>query len=201
MIRLCLITCLFIVFSCTILFSQVIYPSDTNTIQTENVEIIQNENNAPKTDRIYQHDGTTMLVDVKKIQINDLYYSLPGETKVNKMDQRLVHKIVYKSGKVEILNEKPTEIRNIGDYRKVKVTYEPKDVEGLIEITELEARVDGNEKGNSTLKSLERSAIIVLRRQAANVNSDIILITDKKTQVAFGEIPFIILYAKAYSYK
>jgi len=206
MTRLIFFTGLLFAFYCKNVQSQVVYPSDTSITKTENTEVVKTEESneevkSQKTDVIYQHNGTKMLVNVKKIQMNDLFYSLPGETKVYKMDQRLVHKIEYKSGKVEVLNEKPTEIREVGDYRKIKVTYDPVDVEGLIEIAEIEARADGNESGNSTPKSLERSAIIILRRQAANINSDVILITDKKTHVAFGEIPFMILYAKAYSYK
>jgi len=153
------------------------------------------------TDIIYQHDGTKLLVDVKKIYLNDLYYSFPGETKVNKMDQRLVHKIEYKTGKKEILNETPSEVREVGDYRKVKVTKNPDDVEGLIEVAKLEAKAEGNDKGYSTPKTLERSAIIVLRRKAALVNANIVLITDKKSQVAFGEQPTVTLYGTAYSYR
>ena len=184
-------------------FSQVVYPTESDSTKKEQQvdDVVKEESTNQKTDIIYQHDGTKMYVDVKKIQMNDLFYSLPGETKVSKLDQRLVHKIEYKSGKIEVLNEKPIEIRDVGDYRKVKVTYDEKDVEGLVEVAQLEARADGNERGYSTPKSLERSAIIVLRRKAALINSDIILITDKKSHVAFGEIPFTILYAKAYSYK
>jgi hypothetical protein len=186
----------------TNVFSQVVYPTEPDTTKKDiQVKEVKEEKPTATTDVIIQHDGTKMFVDVKKIQMNDLFYSLPGETKVSKMDQRLVYKIEYKSGKIEILNEKPTEIRDVGDYRKVKVTYDPKDVDGLIEVARLEARADGSDKSYSTPKSLERTAIIVLRRKAALINSEIILITDKKTHVAFGEIPFVVMYAKAYSYK
>lgn len=164
-------------------------------------EVVQDTSIKVVTDVIYQHDGKKLLVDVKKIYLNDLYYSFPGETKVHKMDQRLVQKIEYKSGKVEVLNETPPKVREVGDYRKVKVTSNPDDVEGLIEVAKLEAPAEGSSRGNSSLKSLERTATIVLRRKAALVNADIILITDKKSNVAFGEIPSLVLYATAYSYR
>ena len=185
--------------------AQVIYPEETDTMETQrqelksegNKEIDQNK----KTDIIYQHDGTKMFVDVKRIYLNDLYYSLPEDTKVNKLDQRLVHKIEYKTGKVEILNETAPNVREVGDYRKVKVTENSDDVEGLIEVAKLEAKSEGSDRGYSTPKSLERTAIIVLRRKAALVNADIVLITEKKSNVAFGEIPAITLYGTAYSYR
>lgn len=152
-------------------------------------------------DTVYMHDGTILKVDVKKIYLNDLYYSTPGETKVNKIDQRLVHKIIYSSGKIEILNENAPDVRDVGDYRKVKVTKDPGDVEGLVEVAKLEAVAEGSDRGYSTPKSLERTATIVLRKKAALVNADFVLITDKKVNVAFGEIPSVTLQGTAYSFK
>ncbi len=154
-----------------------------------------------KTDIIYQHDSTILYVIVKKIYLNDLYYSLPGENKVNKMDQRLVHKIEYSTGKIEILNETPPDIREVGDYRKVKVTENPDDVDGLIEVAKLEAKAEGSDRGYSTPKSLDRTAVIILRRKAALINANIILITERKSNVAFGEIPSVTLQGIAYSYR
>ncbi len=169
---------------------------------TEKVTLVQDTTiNKVKADTIFRHDGAVMTVDIKKIYLNDLYYSLPGETKVNKMDQRLVHKIIYSSGKIEVLNEKAPEVREVKDYRKVKVTEDPDDIEGLIEVAKLEAVAEGSDRGYSTPKSLERTAIIVLRKKAALVNADIVLITDKKTNVAFGEIPSVTMQGTAYSYR
>ncbi len=184
--------------------AQVIYPDRKDTTNQNQVsEKDTSKSSIPnkKSDVIYQHDGTKMFVDVKRIYLNDLYYSLPGDSRVNKMDQRLVHKIEYKTGKVEILNETAPDVREVGDYRKVKVTENPDDVDGLIEVAKLEAKSEGSDKGYSTPKSLERTAIIVLRRKAALVNADIVLITEKKSNVAFGEIPAITLYGIAYSYR
>lgn len=182
--------------------AQVVFPEKDDTAKAvEEAQIEGPVEQDVKTDIIYQHDGTKMLVNVRKIYLNDLYYTLPGEKKVNKMDQRLVHKIEYKSGKIEILNETPPDVRKVGDYRKVKVTKDPDDVEGLIEVAKLEAQVEGSDKGYSSPKTLERKATIVLRKKAALLNADIVLITDKKTNVAFGEIPSMTLHGTAYSYK
>ncbi|MFC2151211.1 hypothetical protein ACFLSE_01675 [Bacteroidota bacterium] len=183
------------------LYAQVIYPDEPDTTKNskEEVKADVGEKTEQEIDIIYQHDGTKIFADVKKIYLNDLYYSLPGATKVNKMDQRLVHKIEYRTGLVEILNETAPDVREVGDYRKVKVTYNPNEVDGLIEVAKLEAKSEGSDRGYSTIKSLERTATIVLRRKAALVNADIVLITDKKSYVPFGEIPAVTLYGTAYS--
>ena len=202
MIRITLFLLVFFILSSV--KAQVIYPEDPDTTKVNQTEKLTNdkqEKSEQQTDIVYQHDGTKMLVNVKRIYLNDLYYSLPGDTKVNKMDQRLVHKIEYKTGKVEVLNETAPDVREVGDYRKIKVTNNLRDVEGLIEVARLEAKAEGSDRGYSTPKSLERTAIIVLRRKAALVNANIVLITVKKTNVAFGEIPSVTLYGTAYSYR
>ncbi|MGM0503601.1 MAG: hypothetical protein ACQESQ_03205, partial [Bacteroidota bacterium] len=94
------------------LSAQVILPDQPDTTKTNKVDakdlsdkVANNED--VEADKIYLHDETVMKVDIKRIYQNNIYYSLPGETKVNQMDQRLVHKIEYKSGQMEILNEEP----------------------------------------------------------------------------------------------
>jgi hypothetical protein len=185
--------------------SQVIYPEETDTSKTNKQKEIEKPINKDgehqKTDILYQHDGTEIYANVKRIYLNDLYYSLPGETKVNKIDQRLIHKIVYKTGKIEVLNEKAPDVREVGDYRKVKVTKDPDDVEGLVEVAKLEAKAEGSNRGYTTPKTLERSATIVLRRKAALVNANIVLITGKRSNSAFGETPSLTLFGTAYSYR
>ncbi len=196
-----ILICLALFLAINYVDAQVIYPEESDTTINQVDETNKISDKELETDIIYQHDGTEKKVNVKKIYLNDLYYSLPGETKVNKMDQRLVHKIKYKTGKIEILNETAPEVREIGDYRKVKVTENPDEVEGLIEVAKLEAKAEGSDRRYSTPKALERTAVIVLRRKAALVNGEIVLITGKKTNVAFGEIPSVTLYGTAYSYR
>jgi hypothetical protein len=185
----------------SLLEAQVIYPDEKDTTNVSQKDKKKDVIKQSVHDIIYLHDGTQMNVSIKKIYLNDIYYSLPDETKVNKMDQRLVHKIEYKTGKVEVLNETPPDMREVGDYRKVKVTKDPDEVEGLVEVARLEAKAEGSDRGYSTPKSLERTATIVLRRKAALVNASIVLITDKSVYVAFGEIPSVTLYGTAYAYR
>ena len=196
--------------------SQIVYPDESKqdtsavkdtlavtdtTVVKDTLAHLQEKPEDASSDVIIKHDKERLYVDVKKIYMNDLYYTLPGDSKIRKMDQRLVHKIIYATGKIEIVNETPPEIRNVGDWKKVKVTYEKTDVEGLMEVTHLKAVAEGSSRGFSTPKSLERSAIIILKRKAALVNAPIVLVTDKKTHVAFGEAPSTTLMGIAYSYK
>ncbi|MEA3317015.1 MAG: hypothetical protein U9R54_03575 [Bacteroidota bacterium] len=216
MYRFLLFTVLLIIISNFSLIGQVSYPekdsleinkdtlvvtdaenvSDTISKKVEKKEIIP-EN----TDVIYLHSGKKRYLNVKKVYLNDLYYSLPGKTDVEKMDQRFVYKIEYKTGKVEVLNEDMPEIRKVSDWRKVKITKEENNVVGLLEVSRIEAKAEGSERGYSTPSSLERSAKIILKRKAALINAHIVLIIDKKSYFAFGEIPSVTVIGIAYRYE
>ena len=74
----------------TSLVAQVIYPEivDTSEINKEEElkEVINKDSELnQKTDILFQHDGSQAFVNVKRIYLNDLYYTLPGEKKVNKI--------------------------------------------------------------------------------------------------------------------
>ncbi|MDA3954738.1 MAG: hypothetical protein PF485_13905 [Bacteroidales bacterium] len=180
----------------TINMNDTLTVGDTVDVNTEdNKEIPQN------TDIIYLHSGEKRYVTVKKIYLNLLYFSLPGNSKVEKMDQRNVYKIEYTTGKIEILNEEKPKIRKSSDWKKVKITKEKNNVVGLIEVARIEAKAEGSERGYSTPESLERSATIILKRKAALVNAHIVLVIEKKAYFAFGEIPSTTITGIAYRYK
>ena len=182
--------------------AQIVINENTSTEEKKD----SSEVNNPKTkfigeDKVYLHNGKTMQVKVKRVYLNELYYIESNDGVVKKMNKKLVHKIEYKSGKLEIVSARASNVRKVGDYRKIKVTKKKKDVEGLVEVIKVKAVAEGSPRRNSTPKSLERRAIIVLRKKAALLNANIILITDKKVHVAFGETPSVTLKGIAYSYR
>lgn len=69
------------------------------------------------------------------------------------------------------------------------------------EIQDVEATARGNGQRYQTPKSLERSAQVILRKRAAQLNANYILLTDKSVDVAFGETPSVTLYGVAYTDK
>lgn len=187
----------------TAIQAQVVYPEGTisDSSAIDSAALIRVKPVNVKTDVMVLHTGEKLYVDVKKIQMNDLYYSFPQEMSTMQMDKRQVRKVYYKSGKVETLSHTDEKIPDVGDYRKVKVTRDKKDVEGFIEVGRFEAKAEGSRRRMSTLKSLERSAEIILRRKAALLNAHIVLIVDQQTSMAFGEIPSTILYGVAYAHE
>jgi len=87
------------------------------------------------------------------------------------------------------------------DWRKVKIVNNESNVLGMKKVQEVKATTKGDGQGYQTPKTLERSARIVLRKKAAQLNANYILLTDKNIVVAFGENPSATLYGVAYTDK
>jgi len=195
-------TLIFLLTSIVNVTAQVVYPegtiADSSTVDSTDLLRVKPVNVA--TDIIVLHSGEKLYVDVKKIQFNDLFYTFPKDPDILQMDKRLVKKVYYKSGKIETLSQADEEIPEVGDYRKVKVTRDRKDVEKFVEVGRFEAKAEGSRRRNTSLRSLERSAEIILRRKAALLNAHIVLVVDQQASMAFGEVPSTTLTGVAYAH-
>lgn len=172
--------------------------NDTLKTYEDSLEFYKRKPVDVETDIVLFDNLEVLYVDVKKIDESSVYFSFPGETNLHKLKRTEVTRVKYKSGEMEDVEDYVSKEREVKDYRKIRYTWEPEDVEGMIEVGEVEAKAEGNNRGISTAKSLERSAIIVLKRKAALLDADYVLITDKHVHVAFGEIPSTTLKGKAY---
>jgi len=86
-------------------------------------------------------------------------------------------------------------------WRKVKVVKQKSNVTGMRKVKEIKATAKGTGRGYQKPEHLERNASIILRKKAAKLNANYVLLTDKKISVAFGEIPSATLFGVAYTDK
>jgi hypothetical protein len=154
-----------------------------------------------RTDTIYLFDAQAMHVDVMKITFDSVLYRQPGETQLQALDKDIIHKIKYNWGKLEILNEKPKEPKKRLDWRKVEILNSPGQAEQFYKMEEITAKTKGSGRGFETPKSLENKARVILKKKAANLNAEYVLITNKTITTAFGEIPSATLTGTAYTRK
>jgi len=161
----------------------------------------KNPNEEPEMDIIadsmFLFDGTIMLVDIKNFTIKDICYTDPGEMDMYKIDRRKVQKIIYKKGMVEIINTIEKDIPDSKDWRNILVTENPGEVEDYTKVGKVKAE-SGNYKEGIENDALERSAIIIIKKRAAKLDADIILITDKNIYRGYGEPPVMIMKGIAY---
>ncbi len=152
-----------------------------------------------RTDTVQLFDKDPMFVDVLKITYDSIIYTKPGETKLRRVGKDHVNKIIYKRGKVEILNESPPKYPERYDWRKVEILENKNKTKGLHRVKKIQAKAEGSNRGYDTPKSLEMRAKVIIRRKAANINAKFVLITGKTITIAFGEIPSATLKGIAYT--
>jgi hypothetical protein len=155
-----------------------------------------------KYDWIKLLDGAELEVEVRKISEKYVFYSQPGNMKTTEIDRRLVQTIYYRTGKVELMNKKATEIKTIKDWRHVKITKEPMDVEGMIKLDDIEIVYEASSRQQFNNASvLESGAEIRIRKEAGSLNADIVLIKKITHQRAYGEAPSVLVNAEAYRFR
>ncbi len=155
-----------------------------------------------KFDWIKLLDGTEMEVEVRRISEKYVFYSKPGNMDTDWIDRRKVQTIYYRTGGVEQMSSRVTEIRNVKDWREIELTKNASDVEGLIKIDNLDVRLEATSNQHyRSVQALERSAEAVLRRQAALINADIVLITRVNHIRAYGDAPVVSMTGEAYRKK
>lgn len=155
-----------------------------------------------KFDWIKLLDGTEMEVEVRRISEKYVFYSQPGNMDTDWIDRRKVQTIYYRTGGVEQMSSRVTEIRNVKDWREIELTKNASDVDGLIKIDNLDVRLEATSNQHyRSVQALERSAESVLRRQAALINADIVLIIRVNHIRAYGDAPVVNMVGEAYRKK
>ncbi len=157
------------------------------------------EHQKEKTDTIYLFEDKEMHVNVMKITYDSVLYREARHTGLEAIDKDLVNKIRYNWGRLEILNENPPEKQKTYDWRKVKFLKNKRKAKDLFEVRKIEARTKGSGGGYQTPRSLETKAKTILKKKAANINAQYVLITNKAITTAFGEIPSATLTGIAYA--
>lgn len=153
-----------------------------------------------KFDMIKFLDGSIIEVDVQKISPKFITYNKPGDIDaIDYIDRRKVQAIHYRSGRIETISEKETEIRKISNWEEVKLTSDPNEVKGMIEVKDIEVKLQAQSRSHYYKPAtLEASAEIIAKKTAALENASIILITKREHYRAYGDPPSIVLKGIAY---
>ncbi|MFP4046552.1 MAG: hypothetical protein ACLFPH_06030 [Bacteroidales bacterium] len=151
----------------------------------------------PELDTIYLLGQDKMLVDVKGVRYTKIAYKEPGNDEMQYIETKNIHKVMFASGRKEFFNDPLVmDVESI-DWRNVVLTEDESDVKNLYEV----GKVHGNSGTNTrTPKSAERNAKIRLRRRAANMGAEFVLITHTESSGGFGEVPSFEIRGIAYSF-
>jgi hypothetical protein len=143
--------------------------------------------------------GEAKEVEIRKFSLKYIYYSSPGVSSMMQIDRRLVNAIYYRSGRKEIITPRAVDIPKNTDWEKIKVTENPKDIgPTMIEIDVIEVEVEANTRDQYKPQTLENSAYIILKKKAAMLNGELVLVKHKSHSRPYGEAPSLKIEAIAY---
>jgi hypothetical protein len=150
---------------------------------------------SPPVDTIFKLNGSQLLVSITTVTPSYISFVLPGKSEEFTIERKEVHKIIYKTGKIEILNKAAFELLDDSMWEAVWMTEDKKEVGDLYMLGEIEAQSPSSARSPSAAK---KGAIIKLKKKAANMNGTLILVTKKLTTGGYGEYPGYYIKGIAY---
>lgn len=150
------------------------------------------------TDTIYKIDTKVLAVNITTVTPNYVSFVYPGNQEVYTIDRMDVHKIVYKTGKVEIFNKPAVVTIDETSWEAIWLTEDKKDIANMYKLGEIEAT---SPPSSRSAKAAKKGATIKLQKKAANLKGSIILVTYKEQTGGYGELPGYIIKGIVYGYE
>jgi hypothetical protein len=146
-------------------------------------------------DTIFKLNGSLIPVDVTTVTPTYISFVFPGKSEEFTIERKEVHKIIYKTGKVDVLNQAAFTLIDDSSWEAVWITEDKKEIGDLYVLGEIEARSPSSARSPAAAK---KGAIIKLKKKAANLKGTLILVTKKQTTGGYGEYPGYYIKGIAY---
>ncbi len=137
-------------------------------------------------DTIILISGRKVIVKVQGVSTSKITYFPLGKNEPMEMDRKQVHKILYRTGRVEHFNSLAFETVAEGNWKTVILTDNKDDVEGFFALGEVNAKSSPKSRN---AKAAQQSADIRLKKRAVNMGGLIVLITKRESKGGYGETP------------
>lgn len=146
-------------------------------------------------DTIFKINGQQLPVDVTTVTPTYISFVFPGKPEEFTIERKEVHKIIYKNGKIDVLNQAAFTMLDESSWEAVWITEDKKEVGDLYMLGEVEARSPSSARSAAAAK---KGAIIKLKKKAANMKGTLILVTKKQATGGYGEYPGYYIKGIAY---
>lgn len=148
-------------------------------------------------------DGKEFIFDINEESDSYITFFYPLNRIERYMSTDIIAQITYPDGTLKKLHDPINNDENKPDSTKtwedIRHTYDKDDVAGLYETGELYSIFESAKLKYKT-ETLEKSALIVMKRKAVRQNADIVLVEETKVHRGYGELPYVEIWGKGYSY-
>jgi hypothetical protein len=161
-------------------------------------------------DKIITFDNEVLIVKVQHITLTEVSFLYPFNTKTETINRQKVSQILYADNRIDLFTpfeEEKKELLPIQEERlivyrreqweKIHTTENINDVAGFEKIGPVSAVFEADQI-NSSHKFLEKNGMIIIKKRAARLQADMILITNKSVHRGYGDFPNIKIEGIAY---
>lgn len=178
--------------------------SEANNLGTYYPPIVVNDDiqNPTISDKLLLMSGKEVVCEVKRVSDKFVFYIKTGSKDTEWIDRRLVKSIHYQNGEIEDLTKKEVKEKATKDWNEVTISKNPEDVVGMVKVGDIEVKHQATTRQHYFKPyTLESSAEILVRRNAAQKNADIALVLKVEHHRPYGDPPVVTIVAEAYKNK
>lgn len=148
-------------------------------------------------DTIIYLGGKSLPVNIANVTSSKVFYTNLDENTIFEVDRKQVERLIYRTGRIEVLNRPVFQMIEEDDWRQVFLTEDTGEVSGLHERGPVEVTAAASRNRRSTIRNAE----IRLKRQAATLNANLILVTNTEFRGGYGDVPSITMKGIAYGFE
>lgn len=155
--------------------------------------------NPDEFDVIFLSSGKNVECEIVRISEKFVFYTQLGSSEMEWVDRRLVKQVKYKNGEIDKLEKKATPKAKQADWKTVTVTRNPEDVANMRKVGDIKVKHKALTREHYYKPyTLESSAEILVRRDAAQINADVALVLKVEHHRPYGDPPTVTIFAEAY---
>ncbi|WP_075349538.1 hypothetical protein [Algoriphagus marinus] len=132
-------------------------------------------------DTLFLTDGETKGVKIIEVGKDEIKYSYPNETTVYSINRFLVEKIKFSSGREEIIEIPFKEVNGLNDVDQVFVTYNPIEINGLLNLGELYSKATGVTVF-SNMSNVKNRSLDKMKTEASMIGANVVLISNAQSR-------------------
>lgn len=148
-------------------------------------------------DTLHYLEGKTVPVTIATVTAAKVFFTHPEENEIYEADRKHIQRIIYRTGRVEVLNRPVLNVVNDNDWRRIILTEDPDDTEGFYELGQVEVTVPAVRNRRSTVTNAE----VRLKRRASGLGANMVLVTGTEFRGGYGDSPSIIMKGIAYGFQ
>ena len=149
-------------------------------------------------DTIYKLGQRKLVVDIRKVTDRLVTYVDAESGDIVTLERKMIQRVVYNSGKIEVFNKPLLMMVEEYSWEAVLFTEDPLEVKNLYHRGTVKSK---SSPSSRSPKAAKKSCSIKLRKRAANLKGNIILVTKKEATGGYGEMPGYYMEGEVYGYE